>query len=250
VGQRTSVRRSVLKTSIVGTLLASVSACGGGGVSNPPPASGATPDKWVILGSSTAAGTGATVPANSWAMLLQAGIPSTQVQVVNLAKSGATTYEGLATGSPQVTGRPSPDPTENITAALAQAPKVVLLAYPTNDTAFDYAVTETVNNLLAMRAAATANNTTVIVLSTQPRDLTATQLAQLVEIDTAMSAAVGACFVAVRADLAGVDSKLDPTYDSVQTRCGDQAEKLDPQPQVVVAFGFLITNCAPCRSSL
>ena len=28
------------------------------------------------------------------------------------------------------------------------------------------------------------------------------------------------------------------------------AEKLDPQPQVLVAFGFLITNCAPCRSSL
>ncbi len=31
---------------------------------------------------------------------------------------------------------------------------------------------------------------------------------------------------------------------------GSQAEKLDPQPQVVVAFGFLMTNCAPCRSSL
>jgi hypothetical protein len=29
-----------------------------------------------------------------------------------------------------------------------------------------------------------------------------------------------------------------------------QAEKLDPQPQVLVAFGFLITNWAPCRSSL
>ena len=29
-----------------------------------------------------------------------------------------------------------------------------------------------------------------------------------------------------------------------------QALKLEPQPQVVVAFGFLITNCAPCRSSL
>ncbi len=29
-----------------------------------------------------------------------------------------------------------------------------------------------------------------------------------------------------------------------------QAEKLEPQPQVVVAFGFLITNWAPCRSSL
>ena len=27
-------------------------------------------------------------------------------------------------------------------------------------------------------------------------------------------------------------------------------EKLEPQPQVVVAFGFLMTNWAPCRSSL
>ncbi len=29
-----------------------------------------------------------------------------------------------------------------------------------------------------------------------------------------------------------------------------QAEKEDPQPQVVVALGFLMTNCAPCKSSL
>ena len=31
---------------------------------------------------------------------------------------------------------------------------------------------------------------------------------------------------------------------------GDQTEKLEPQPQVVVALGFLMTNCAPSRSSL
>lgn len=31
---------------------------------------------------------------------------------------------------------------------------------------------------------------------------------------------------------------------------GYQAEKEEPQPQVVVAFGLRITNCAPCRSSL
>jgi len=30
----------------------------------------------------------------------------------------------------------------------------------------------------------------------------------------------------------------------------DQAENDEPQPQVVVAFGFLITNCAPSMSSL
>ena len=31
---------------------------------------------------------------------------------------------------------------------------------------------------------------------------------------------------------------------------GDYTEKLEPQPQVVVAFGFLMTNCAPCRAPL
>jgi hypothetical protein len=29
-----------------------------------------------------------------------------------------------------------------------------------------------------------------------------------------------------------------------------QAEKEDPQPQVLVAFGFLMTNCAPSRPSV
>ena len=29
----------------------------------------------------------------------------------------------------------------------------------------------------------------------------------------------------------------------------DQTEKLEPHPQVVVAFGFLITNCAPSSPS-
>lgn len=30
---------------------------------------------------------------------------------------------------------------------------------------------------------------------------------------------------------------------------GSQAENDDPQPQVLVAFGFMTTNCAPFRSS-
>ncbi len=213
MSQRKNMRRSILSVPVVLASAFMLSACGGG-VSNsypstPPPAS-----KWVIMGSSTAAGTGASTSAKSWAELLQAGITANNLQVVNLAKGGATTYGGLATSSPPVAGRPSPDPAVNVTAALAQAPKALLLSYPTNDTANNYSVTETVTNLLAIRAAATAANVKVIVLSTQPRDLSPAQLAQLVDIDTQMSAAVGACFVAVRFDLAGLDSKLNSSYDS------------------------------------
>jgi acyl-CoA thioesterase I len=212
VNQPQSTPRSILSAPIVLVFALMLSACGGGGIDRPAPVP--APSKWVIMGSSTAAGTGASTSAKSWAGLLQAGIAANNLLVVNIAKTGATTYEGLATSSPPVAGQPSPDPTVNVTAALAQSPKALLLSYPTNDTALDYSATETVGNLLAIRAAAVAANVRVIVLSTQPRDLSPAQLARLVEIDDAMSAAVGACFVAVRTDLAGVDSKLNTSYDS------------------------------------
>ena len=44
--------------------------------------------------------------------------------------------------------------------------------------------------------------------------------------------------------------KKPPGGGFVRRLAATQAEKLEPQPQVVVAFGFLITNWAPCRSSL
>ena len=43
-------------------------------------------------------------------------------------------------------------------------------------------------------------------------------------------------------------ARTKPRFLNVRKK--DQAENDDPQPQVVVAFGFLITNCAPSRSSL
>ena len=59
---------------------------------------------------------------------------------------------------------------------------------------------------------------------------------------------LGALYPALKAALAAKD-KGRP-WAAFSAERSDQAEKLDPQPQVVVAFGFLITNCAPCRSSL
>ena len=42
----------------------------------------------------------------------------------------------------------------------------------------------------------------------------------------------------------------EPRFYCLAASDGDQTENDEPQPQVVVAFGFLITNCAPFRSSL
>lgn len=191
-------------------------ACGGGGDAAGDAAAkvpSVAPGAWVVIGSSTAAGAGAT-PGNSWAVRLLAAYAERPVQLINLAVGGSTTYAGLPTQSVSVPGRPAPDTAANVDAALAQGAKLMLVSYPSNDTALGYSVEETVNNLLAIRDAARSHDVAAMILSTQPRALSASQLALLPQIDARLSASVGPCFVAVREVLAGPDGKLDPRYDS------------------------------------
>jgi lysophospholipase L1-like esterase len=183
---------------------------------SPAPAPVTTPvvgaGTWTILGSSSAQGVGAQTL--SWAQALQRTYAYRAVSIVNLAVGGTTTYEALPSDSPTVAGRPGPATTFNIDAALATSPKLVLVSYPTNDTAEGYTVDETVRNLLTIRSTALSRGVPVVIVSTQPRDLNATQLARLVEIDGQVSQAVGPCFVAVSAALAGPDGRIAPQYDA------------------------------------
>lgn len=201
-------------------LLATLGGCGGGGSDAAAPAPVVIPPvaqvnagTWVIMGSSTAAGAGAP-SGKGWVALVSGAFAPRGAQVVNLAKGGTVTYEGLSASAPRVQGRPLPDPAINIDQALSRKPVLLILSYPTNDTAAGYSTDETVSNLLAIRSQALAAGVPVIVTSAQPRKLTDTQLADLREIDTRLAASVGACFVAVRTALAGADGRLAPGYDS------------------------------------
>lgn len=165
------------------------------------------------MGSSTAAGTGAS-KGKSWSELLSATYAGQGMQLLNIAKGGTVTYEGLSVADARMANRPAPDPAANIDQALAHKPVLLLVSYPTNDTALRYGVDETVNNLLAIRARALAVNVPVIVLSTQPRNLPQDQLNQLHSIDQRLAAAVGACLVDVQRPLAGADGRLAPNVDS------------------------------------
>lgn len=168
---------------------------------------------WVVMGSSTAAGTGA--PADkAWVAQLASAYAARGAQVLNIAKGGTVTYEGLSAGTPAVAGRPAPNPALNIDQALAHKPVLLIVSYPTNDTALGYSVDETVNNLLAIRSQALAAGVPVVLTSTQPRNLGDAQLAQLRAIDTRLAASVGACFVELQAALAGADGRLAPGYDA------------------------------------
>lgn len=208
--------RRVLSVLLLGML----AACGGGGsdggASAPvaiPPVAQIEAGAWVVMGSSTAAGAGAP-SGKGWVALLAAAYAGRGVQVANIAKGGAVTYEGLSTSTARVPDRPAPDPAINIDQALSRKPVLLILSYPANDIALGYSADETVGNLLAIRSQALAAGVPVLVTSSQPRNVSDAKLAQLRAIDERMAANVGGCFVDIRTSLAGSDGRLAPSYDS------------------------------------
>ena len=212
-------RLFIKSSTAVLALLLSLTACTGGDTEP-----GVTADKtqlfspslvvpgtWAVLGSSTAAGSGAS-PGKSWATQMQDNTAG--VQVLNLAVGGSTSYAGLSAKAVTTSGRPLPDIAHNIDAALATQPRLLLISYPSNDTALGYSAHETVQNLLSMRSLALSAGTAVMVLSTQPRRMSQELQARLIEIDVQLSAELGPCFVSLREALAGPDGNLAASNDS------------------------------------
>lgn len=133
--------------------------------------------KIVVMGSSTAAGQGASSPTTSWVGRLQThfrknngdGLDTT---VTSIAFSGQTTYHQMPTGfiSP-IPGRPAPDPNSNVTRALSFSPDVIIINLPTNDIANGYTKKECMDNFRLMYQAITAANVRCYITTSQPRSL-------------------------------------------------------------------------------
>jgi len=88
-----------------------------------------------VIGSSTAAGTGASTPDSSWVRRINyyykyqlRNLDSTY----NLAVGGYSPYDGMPTSYIPPAGKPGPDPNRNITKALTYSPNVVIVNFPTN----------------------------------------------------------------------------------------------------------------------
>lgn len=207
-----------------------LASCGGGGdttasVTPPPsPPSGLTQVEptplytvrsgtWVVIGSSTAAGNGAPA-GKGWVSVLQTGVQSRGIQFANIAKPATVTYQGLSSASAPVAGRPLPDPTANIDQALSRKPVALIVAYPTNDTVNGYSLDETVNNLMSIRTTALAATVPVMMLSTQPRNLSDAQRVMLKDINASLAAKLGPCFINVFDGIAAPDGRISSAYDS------------------------------------
>src|SRR5688572_5827094 len=110
-----------------------------------------------VIGSSTAAGTGASIPDSSWVRRLSNHYKTLGVldTIYNRAKGGLNSYHGMPTSYTPPAGRPYPMPDSNITRAISFNPDVILITYVSNN--FDtYSIEEIKATLFTMFDSATA----------------------------------------------------------------------------------------------
>jgi lysophospholipase L1-like esterase len=173
------------------------------------------PGTWAVMGSSTAAGVGASA-GNGWADLIGRAYAGKGVTMLNIALGGSVTYNGLGSSVPPTVDRPSPNTTHNIDAALAQGVRFVLIGYPSNDTAYGFSSDETVRNHKWIAYTAAQAGVPSIVISSQPQRgvPSAWAAATFADIDKRLADFFGPCFVEVRTALALSNDTLNPAYDS------------------------------------
>lgn len=125
----------------------------------------------VVLGSSSAVGTGASTPDSSWVGRYRRHILAldASAQVINLAVGGYTTYSIMPDGYLPPNARPSPSYGHNITRALAYQPWAIIINLPSNDVGSGFTLEEQFANYAVVLQLAADAHVPVWISTTQPR---------------------------------------------------------------------------------
>ena len=177
----------------------------------------------VVLGSSTAACAGLTDPATCWVNRYAALLERSGDHVTNLAVSGYTTFEVLATGTTNPEGRPAVDPAHNITAALALHPDGLIVNLPSNDAATGVPVEQSLANIAVVARAAHDANVAFWVTTSQPRTLDADGMKRLAEYRDRIEHDYGAHALDFYTPLAAPDGTPMPSL--------NQGDGIHPNPE-------------------
>ena len=169
----------------------------------------------VVLGSSTAAGTGPSSPDSAWVNRYRKYIHDldSTAYVINLAVGGYTTYDIMPTGYIPPQGRPSPKPNNNITYALTYKPSAIIINLPSNDVAQNFSIQEQLDNYDFILAEAV--DTPVWITTTQPRNFsTQSQRDQLMIMRDSTYTRFGDYAIDFWTDLANADGTINAAYNS------------------------------------
>ena len=172
----------------------------------------------VVLGSSTAAGAGASPSDSSWVNRYRAYLQSfnPDYQVTNRAQGGFTTYRIMPTGFVPPAGRPATDTTKNITHALGLNPDAIIVNLPSNDVSSGYSVQEQLDNLDTIYTHAQNQNIPIWICTTQPKNYGGNQINIQKQLDVRDSifSKYGNFAIDFWTGLADSSNQIAPAFDS------------------------------------
>ena len=170
----------------------------------------------IVLGSSTAAGSGASISDSAWVnryrYFLQNLNPGNHV--TNLAVGGYHTYRLMPNGFSPPAGRPNQDTLRNITAALALNPDAIILNLPSNDVALGYSLAEQTFNMDSIFSTAQLAGVPIWICTTQPRNFSPSQLQAQADMRDTIWAHFSPFVIDFWTGLALSNNALDPFFDS------------------------------------
>ena len=146
----------------------------------------------VILGSSTAFGTGAMPIDSSWVNRLNYKFKDDgkNISMYNLALGGYTTYHILPSHIKSLPNKPLPDAARNLDKALSYKPDFIIINLPSNDIAYGFTDVEILDNYKIICEEIKRLNIPFLITSTQPRNFAeAQQRERLVTINNVVKTA-------------------------------------------------------------
>ncbi len=131
--------------------------------------------KIVVIGSSTAAGTGPSSVDSAWVWRYRSYLESINInnEVINLAQGGYTTNHLMPTGFSWQSSNGTisyADSTKNISKALSLNPDGIIVNLPSNDAAYSYAINYTMSNFDTIFNRAKEKSIPIWICTTQPRN--------------------------------------------------------------------------------
>jgi len=129
--------------------------------------------KIVVIGSSTAAGTGPKDFKNAWVNRYRRKVleKNGYNEVINLAVGGYTTYQLLPSNAKIIEGRPKPEIEHNVTKALSFNPDAVLINLPSNDVNLGFSIKEQLDNYTQITKALDKQKVPYWISTTQGRNM-------------------------------------------------------------------------------
>lgn len=190
---------------------------GSGGSAGGPSIDHDAPGVIVVLGSSTAAGTGPSDPKNAWVERYRTYLAQEfeNFELINLAVGGYTTYHEQPDGFVPPQGKPAPDTQHNITMALSKNPGAIIINLPGNDTASGNSLQVQKDNFARMTDLADAASVLVWVATSQPRNFAeeAQRMLQM-QVRDAINTKYGDHALDFWTQVAEADGKIKTMYDS------------------------------------